>query len=266
MNANPIRSKVLAVLTVIVLGLAGWFLGHYSTALFPSRGQAEAPPTDPPQAPPLPVPARSSKAAHRAFLGGIDPEAIGFGGLSRQRVISFASADAMRKFLASLEGTGVKLLGTLDRLNAVRVGFDDLSSLSGLLGDEAKSGLIWPVYIPPQPVSGTQPGAQPGAVGLGTGLHEFLGITGDTSAWGKGVLVAVLDTGIAERQPSPHSSPAPIRARRAWRQAWTCCPSASSTTRAFPIPTRSPRASLPQSTRALRSSTSRLPARGTAPW
>ena len=31
---------------------------------------------------------------------------------------------------------------------------------------------------------------------LGNGLHEWLGITGDNSDWGKGVKIAVLDTGV----------------------------------------------------------------------
>ena len=39
--------------------------------------------------------------------------------------------------------------------------------------------------------------AQEGAVALGRGLLEWLGVTGDNSEWGSGVRIAVLDTGVA---------------------------------------------------------------------
>jgi hypothetical protein len=119
-----------------------------------------------------------------------DAAAKAAGALEGQRILMFADAGAMARFLARM-GDGVRLLGRLDALNALRVGFDDHGHLAGLL-EETEEGFIYPVFVPTPP-QGT---VQAGAVALGDGLHEWLGITGDNSTWGKGVTVAVLDTGV----------------------------------------------------------------------
>ncbi len=121
-----------------------------------------------------------------------DDEAAEAGALSGQRVLVFSDQDALEDFLKRA-GDGIRVMGRLDKLNALRVGFlnhDDLASL--LDGSEEKS-LVFPVDIP-------APGdaaAQPGAVALNDGLLEWLGITQDNAKWGEGVRVAVLDTGVA---------------------------------------------------------------------
>jgi hypothetical protein len=79
----------------------------------------------------------------------------------------------------------------LDALNALRVGFSDIDDLAALL-DEAEESFIFPVNAPAPP-EGT---VQPGAVALGNNLLEWLGITGDNADWGRGVKIAVLDTGV----------------------------------------------------------------------
>ncbi len=119
-----------------------------------------------------------------------DADARAAGALEGQRILMFADADAMARFLARA-GDGIRLLGRLDALNALRVGFDDYGDLAGLLED-GEEGFIYPVYVPNPP----EGAVQPGAVALGDGLHEWLGIIGDNSDWGRGVTVAVLDTGV----------------------------------------------------------------------
>jgi len=111
-----------------------------------------------------------------------------------EMVIQFATEEAFRAFLAGLKGSDVRLLGQLDALRAVRVGYASLGGLTSMLGDDAEVAANFPVTLP-DPVDG---GVQPGAVGLGRSLLEWLGIDGDNSKWGKGVLVAVLDTGVGE--------------------------------------------------------------------
>lgn len=122
-----------------------------------------------------------------------DSAAEAAGAMRGQRVILFKDGDSLARFLARL-GDKVRLLGTIDALNAVRVGFDHYGDLAGLLEDEEEA-FIYPVNAPAPP----EGSVQPGAVALGNRLHEWLGITGDNSAWGSGVRVAVLDTGV-----SPH--------------------------------------------------------------
>ena len=122
-----------------------------------------------------------------------DDEALKAGALAGQRVVVFKDKAALEAFLKRA-GDTVRLLGRLDALNALRVGFSNYADLAALMQGEEKESLIYPVDLPkPLPSDGT---AQPGAVALGAGLLEWLGITTDNSAWGQGVKIAVLDTGV----------------------------------------------------------------------
>ena len=122
-----------------------------------------------------------------------DREAELLGALSGQRVLMFADREAMERFLAKLS-SGVQLLGRIDTLHALRVGFDDPLDLAALLDGSEELSFIFPVYTPPLPEGSVQAGAMP----LGGALHEWLGITSDNSEWGRGVRIAVLDTGVAD--------------------------------------------------------------------
>src|SRR5690606_22913595 len=110
-----------------------------------------------------------------------------------QRVLVFSDRDALENFLKRA-GDGVRVMGRLDKLNALRVGFLDYDDLAALLDGEDEESMVFPVDVP---VPGDA-AAQPGAVALNDGLLEWLGITEDNSAWGEGVRVAVLDTGVTK--------------------------------------------------------------------
>jgi hypothetical protein len=120
-----------------------------------------------------------------------DSDAALAGALQGQRVLVFKDQDALNRFLKRA-GDGIRLLGRLDALNALRVGFSDYDDLAGLLDGEEDESFIFPVYDPAPP-EGT---VQSGAVALGNQLLEWLGITGDNSDWGSGVRIAILDTGV----------------------------------------------------------------------
>lgn len=130
--------------------------------------------------------------ADRLPGGRGDSAAAEAGALEGQRVLVFKDQSALARFLA-LAGDKIRVLGRLDALNALRVGFGDYADLAGLLHGEAELSMIFPVNLP-APVEGT---VQPGAVALGNGLLKWLGITGDNSDWGTGVRIAILDTGVA---------------------------------------------------------------------
>lgn len=131
------------------------------------------------------------RRAERPPVSGRDLDAMAAGALLGQRVLVFADKDAMNRFLAKL-GNGVNLLGKLDALNALRVGFGNHDDLAALLEGNEEESFIFPVNAPAPP-EGT---VQPGAMALGGRLLDWLGITGDNSEWGRGVTVAVLDTGV----------------------------------------------------------------------
>jgi hypothetical protein len=87
----------------------------------------------------------------------------------------------------------VNLLGRLDALNALRVGFDNEADLLAMLDGSEETSFIYPVNIPEFSF-----GAQDGAVALQNNLLKWLGVTGDNSQWGNGVKIAILDTGIGD--------------------------------------------------------------------
>ncbi|MEN9974924.1 MAG: hypothetical protein RLZZ282_930 [Verrucomicrobiota bacterium] len=120
-----------------------------------------------------------------------DAQAMQAGALEGQRVLLFPNQDALVRFLKN-KGDKIHLLGRLDALNALHVSFADVADLLALLPGEMVASFVFPVNLP-TPREGT---VQPGAVALGNRLLDWLGITGDNSAWGKGVRIAILDTGV----------------------------------------------------------------------
>jgi hypothetical protein len=113
--------------------------------------------------------------------------------LTNQRAVTFSDAESMRRFLENA-GAGIRILGRIDSLETLLVGYDNIAALEALLDGSEETSPIFPVSIPP--IEG--PGAQSGAVALENGLLEWLGIEGDHSAFGKGITIAILDTGIAD--------------------------------------------------------------------
>lgn len=120
-----------------------------------------------------------------------DTEATAAGALRNQRVLVFKDQAALEAFLKRA-GSVVSVLGRLDALNALRIGFSSMDDLTPLLLGEEQAALVFPVDVPSLPNGAVQADA----VALGAGLLEWLGITGDHSTWGAGVRVAILDTGV----------------------------------------------------------------------
>ncbi len=129
----------------------------------------------------------------RTSRAGSDREALDDGAIPNQRAIVFKDREAMERFLAK-RGPGVSVLGRLDQLNALLIGFGNEADLAAMLNGDEESSMIYPVTIPD--FEGV--GAQAGAVALENGLLKWLGAEGDNSLWGKGVKIAILDTGIAD--------------------------------------------------------------------
>lgn len=183
------RPLVLLIAFAMLAAIGYWLAG---TAVPESKPRetptASAPPERPPSAnEPLPV----FRRGERPPATSKDLEARAAGALEGQRVLIFNDADALARFLERAGGN-IRILGRLDALNALRVSFTDAAELLAMLDGEAEPSLIFPVTSP-YPSDGS---IQAGAVPFGTSLLEWLGIQGDHSDWGRGVKIAILDTGV----------------------------------------------------------------------
>jgi hypothetical protein len=148
-------------------------------------------PSDPDQEPVVPLNTRPG-----------DPLAKDRGALVRQREIRFANQKAFERFLQKAGGK-LEILDQNEGLNAVRVRFGSVQDLESLLEGNEQTGLIFPV-MPPNPRGGD---VQENAVPTGKGLLRWLGVENAESTWGKGVKIAVLDTGVAPHPTFPKEVP-----------------------------------------------------------
>ncbi len=181
---------LVVVIAVLGAGLGAWWVTR-SVSLPEPKPVAVAPP--PPAAPIFDPPPQESKTVAKRPEPRLkhDDAAEAAGALQNQRSLRFADRAAMERFLAAAKDKGIAILGAIDQLNALHVGFLSVDDLNALLDGSEQPGYIYPVYLPtPQTEQ-----AQQGAVGMGDKLLTWLGVTGDNSAYGTGVKVGILDTG-----------------------------------------------------------------------
>lgn len=196
MNTRPdgIFSKLIRLWPFALMALVGFGAYWLTVSAIPEKSQTtESERVAKPKASQLDDERPVTRKLDRPATGGADYEALENGAIPNQRVIAFRDRASLEAFLAKL-GDGVNLLGRLDKLNALLVGFGNESDLLGLLDGTEETSFIFPVSIPDFETVG----AQDGAVALESGLLKWLGIDGDNSLWGTGVKVAILDTGIAD--------------------------------------------------------------------
>lgn len=157
----------------------------------PEPDANEAPPAAANPAAPPDTPAAQLLARLQERLGSEDAR-------PKEAVLTFASAEAYRKFLARAKELGLEVLGRLDALHAVRVRYDFLTALQNdLLNNaadyEAVGANIY-VHIPQQPQPEDR--APVSQAPVGNNMLALLGVTGDPSQWGRGVTIAILDSGV----------------------------------------------------------------------
>lgn len=116
-------------------------------------------------------------------------------------ILRFPSEETYSEFLFALEGSKIRLIDHLDRLWAIRLGYDKWTDLANLLAGENMTTYESIPSIPAPNQVSVSP--QEGLVEFGDGLLPWLGIDTDNSRWGAGVKIAVLDTGIVEHPALP---------------------------------------------------------------
>ena len=117
-----------------------------------------------------------------------------------EAVLTFKTAEAYRNFLARAAQAGLHVIGRIDSSNTVRISYDDLNGLARELLDNATDyDQVAANYFISNP--NTPPQAQARAsrtqVPIGSNLLPFLGVSADTQNWGRGITIAVLDSGVA---------------------------------------------------------------------
>ena len=117
-------------------------------------------------------------------------------------LVRFKDQDALNKFLEALRKAGVAAPHVSEVLRTALLNADQmkLALANGLLGSDDEVLPNYYVFTPQPPQQGE---VQEGAVGFGAALVDWLGATGDRSSWGKGVLVAVIDSGLTAHQNLP---------------------------------------------------------------
>ncbi|MDA1004897.1 MAG: S8 family serine peptidase [Verrucomicrobia bacterium] len=194
MKRSPFEWLLLALLLVAAATFGWWLMRDAAGARNAADGDQRPTPltrvvdtvnADTKQGPRLP--SKSHLSLEDALLG-----------IPNERLIRFATEEDYRRFLASLDGSGLRLLGRIDQLRAVRLGFDKLSDLDGLL-DGAEQFSNFYVTVPDYP----DVAAQAGSLGFGDQLLAWLGVTTDNSTWGKGIKIAILDTGVGSHRALP---------------------------------------------------------------
>jgi hypothetical protein len=142
--------------------------------------------------------ARAAESAALMLLAQLERQLARRDARSNESVLTFKNADAYRKFLARAQQSGLTVLGQLDAFNTVRVGFDSASALQGDIlqnaADYQDATANFNIQIPHAPPAEER--AAVNQVPFGNRMLNFLGVAGDTSQWGQGVTLAVLDSGV----------------------------------------------------------------------
>lgn len=113
--------------------------------------------------------------------------------LHGEHLLTFKSREEMEAFLRKSAKYGIKVRARINVLNSLKVYFPSKESASDFRSSFPEVDLIGdnPAVQIPEPLLQTQ------AAGLRASPLDFLGVK-DNSGWGKGVTVAVIDTGIMD--------------------------------------------------------------------
>ncbi|MEC8907138.1 MAG: S8 family serine peptidase [Verrucomicrobiota bacterium] len=124
--------------------------------------------------------------------------------LRNEVILRFTNEVDYNDFLKVLSDRNLRLLGSSDRFMSMRIGFENYGDLFGELANLDPSGYEletnFLVSLPGQPGTGDSPGAGEGAIPFGRDALKFIGIGEGNLEFGKGIKVAVIDSGIQEHE------------------------------------------------------------------
>ena len=118
--------------------------------------------------------------------------------------MKFSSPAALNAFLGHAKKNGLKVLGQLDSLDVVCVGYEQFNQLDAALsqpGTEIRVEANFVARTPDILQKEDRPAGSGTASFESEGFLGAIGATGDRTAWGQGVTVAVVDSGV-ENSPT----------------------------------------------------------------
>ena len=115
----------------------------------------------------------------------------------RDLTLGFSSREKMERFRAEAGRNGIRVLGSIPELSTVRVRIRDVAEALRYMDGDEWSGEISPQYNYPvrQPAPPRAESLE-GEKEFADGASDWLGVSDDRADWGKGVKVAVLDSGV----------------------------------------------------------------------
>lgn len=196
---SPLAIALLALSLACVL-VVTWFWQHGSTV------SASLPPSSRPSAtalpaPSLPAPARAAdpRLALAPLLAALEQSLLRGDARPDEAVLTFKDDAALRAFLARASAAGLTVVSRLDALRSLRVRYDSFDALRDDLlthgGDYDSLSANSLVGIPQRPLREERPDIE--QIPFRNDTLNYLGATGDRSDWGRGVTIAVLDSGVS---------------------------------------------------------------------
>jgi hypothetical protein len=203
---------------LIILAIVGWFVGRAVSSLrqpddfklsgldnLPTKSRVLAVRPELEQsgsdetsnAAPLQEPVNDSAAqlADQAFVPG--PYALG------EVIFRAGSPEQLAALVQRAQAVGGTLLGTIPEADSARFAFPDPASMAGFVRDGSGDGslldpqLNYTVSLPAAPTAAIDPFAPGSLRPFGNTVMPYLGVPRDNANWGQGVVVAMLDTGLA---------------------------------------------------------------------
>ncbi len=201
-SLRKIARPALFIILVLLCGFIGWWLAKdLESAMRKKPVTATTPPpvTRPPRREPI-VPLAEEIQPADQFQNGTTIEVFSSCHPS-EIILRFPSDETFHAFLAAIPTSKVRLLGQLDPLQAMRLGFDDIADLDALIsGENISIYRSLPSLPTPAPPAES---AQRNFLGFGNQVIHWLGADGDRSRWGAGVKIAVIDSGIVPHPGLP---------------------------------------------------------------
>ncbi len=186
-----------AICAVILLWL--WSRDRADAQHFQAAQMAPVTPTVPPA---VASPAPSLDGVTRSLLATLQGLLTRTDARAKEAVLSFKDDAAYHRFLDRAKKSGLAVLGQLDALRTARVRYDAFSALQADLmqntGDYESVSANYLMTIPGPPAKEDR--ADVSAVPFGNRALQFVGADpaiAARDAWGRGVTIAVLDTGVS---------------------------------------------------------------------